>query len=58
MRAKNDLCALVKQILNGRNSGDDTLIAGNDAVFERYVEIAADKNALAGYIYVFYGFFV
>ena len=58
MGAEDDLSALAKQVLNGRDSGDDTLIAGDNAVLKRYVEIAADKHALTGYIYVFYGFFV
>lgn len=30
MGAEDDLSALAKQVLNGRDSGDDTLIAGEE----------------------------
>ena len=52
MRAEDDLSALAKQVLNGRDSGDNTLIAGDNAVFKRHIEVAADNAQAWAEIYV------
>ena len=44
VRAEDNLCAVVKEVFNGRERGNDSLIAGNNAVFHFYVEVAADKD--------------
>ena len=58
MGAKHDSRAVGKKIFDRGERGDDALIAGDDAVRERDVEIAADKHALAGYVDVFDCLFV
>ena len=58
MGAEDDLCAVVDQIPDRRQCGDDPLIAGNLARLQRHVKIAAAQHALALQRNVFYGFLV
>ena len=41
------LRAVRDEVLDGRESADDTLVVSDDAVLYRDVEVAADENALA-----------
>ena len=41
---------MLKQILDGGKCAADTAVVGNDAVLERYIEIAPNKNLLAAYV--------
>ena len=50
MRAEYNCRAVSKQILDGRKCAADTAVVGNDAVLERYIEIAPNKNLLAAYV--------
>ena len=56
--AEDDLRAVVDEILDGGQGGDDALIAGDLAVLEGNVKVAAAEHALAGYVDVTNGFFV
>ena len=48
--AKDDLAAVGDQLLDCRKSSDQTILIGDDAGFQRNVEIAAAKNAQAFYV--------
>ena len=50
MRAENDFAAVSDQLLDSGQSGGQTVGVGDNAVLERYVEVAANKNFLAFYI--------
>ena len=56
--AEDDPCAVVHQILHGRQRGDDTLVAGDLAVLGGDVEVAAAQDPLTLDIYGFNGFLV
>jgi hypothetical protein len=56
--AKDHHSALVAQVLDGRQSLNDTLIAGDHAVLQGHVEVATDKNLLTGNGNVFNGLLV
>ena len=56
MGAEDDLCLMASQILDGWQRSNDALVVGDDAVLERYIEIAAYQNAFAGYLNIFDGF--
>ena len=58
VRAKNYLCALVEKILDCGKCANDSLIAGDNSVLERNVEVATYKNSLAGNVDVLNGFLV
>ena len=58
MRAKNNLCAIVEKVLNGRKCANDSLIRGDNAVLHRYVKVAANKDCFATYFNVFNCFLV
>ena len=58
MRAKNNLCAIVEKVLNGRKCANDSLIRGDNAILHRYVKVAANKDCFAGYFNVFNCFLV
>jgi hypothetical protein len=53
VRAKNYLCALAEKILDSGKCLYDSLVGSDNAVLERYVEVAANKNSLACYVNVF-----
>ena len=56
--AENDLCAVVQQILDGRQSRHDALVARDLAVLQRDIEVAADENFLALDFNIFNGLLV
>ena len=56
--AENDTRAVLDEILDGRQSGHDALVAGDDAALGGDVEIAAAEHTLAANVDVFYGFLV
>ena len=58
MGAKDDAGAVVNQVLNGRHSGYDALVARDLAFLGGDVEVTAAKHALALDIDVFNGFLV
>jgi len=58
VRAKDQFCAVVNQIFDGRERSIDAVFIGDNTVFERNVEVAASKNAFAVYFDIFNGFFV
>ena len=58
MGAENDLCAVVQQIFDGRQSRNDALVARDLAILQRDVEVAADENFLALDFDVFNGLLV
>ena len=47
MRAKDNLCAVVKKLVDRRKSRNNTGLVGDDTVLERNIEIAANKDSLA-----------
>ncbi len=49
---------MLDEVLDCGNSFGDSLVGGDDSVFHRDVEVAADENFLAGYFNVFDGFLV
>jgi hypothetical protein len=51
--AEDNSGAVVKQILDGGKSFNNSLIGGDDTVLQRNVKVAADKHFLAGYFDVF-----
>ena len=53
VRAKNNLCALGKKVLNGRKRGNYTVFVGNYAFLKGNVEVATNKNTLAGNLKIF-----
>ena len=50
--AQDDLCAIVDQLLDGGQSRVDAVLVGDDTIFHRNVEIAADKHFLAAVILI------
>ena len=52
VRAKDNLCTLVHQILDGGESFDNSLVGSDLTVLERYVEVATNENSLAGNLYI------
>ena len=56
--AENDLRVVVDEIANGRQRGDDSLVAGDLAVLGWNVKVAAAEHALAADIDLFYGFLI
>ena len=58
MGAKNDAGAVLNEVFNGRQSRNDTLVAGDFSFLGGNVEIAAAKHALTLYVNGFHGFFV
>ena len=58
MRAEDDLRVVLDEILYRRESADDALVVGDDAVLQRDVEVAADKTSLAGYFDILNRFLV
>ena len=54
MRAEDDFRVVCEQVLDRRQCCDDTLVVRNLAVLgQRYVEVHANENFLAGYLNVF-----
>jgi hypothetical protein len=53
VRAEDNLCAVVKQVLDGGECLNNSLVRGDDTVLQRNVKVAADKHFLAGYFDVF-----
>ena len=54
MRADNDLCIVLKEILYRRQCAHDTALVGDNLVFVKgYVKIDPDKYALALYGNIF-----
>ena len=53
-----DLGVVLDQILDGGQSGDDTLVGSDDTVLGGNIEVAAAQNALTGYFNVFDGLLV
>ena len=58
MRGEYHLCTMFDGVFDRRQSTENTRVVRDDAVFDRNVEINADKYPFAVYIYVFDGFFV
>ena len=58
VRAKNNLCALLEKILDGRKRTDNSLIRGDNTINHRNVEVATNKHGLAGYVDVFNVFLI
>ena len=58
MRAENDLCTMVHQVLNGGQSGYNPLVRGNFTVLSGHVEVAAAQHPLAGDVNIFNGFLI
>ena len=58
VRAENHARAVLDEIFNCRQGGNNTLVARDLAVLGGDIEVAAAKNALAGNVDVFYGFLV
>ena len=56
--AEDDLRAMVDEVLDGGQGGDDALVAGDLAVLQGDVEVAAAQHALAGHIDIADGFLV
>jgi len=56
--AKDNLSAAVKKVLNGRKGADNSLIACDNAILERNVEIASYENSLACNLNIFNCFLV
>ena len=56
--AKDDGGVVGDKVLDRRQSAVDAGLVGDDAVRHRNVEVAADKNLLAGYVDVFNGFLI
>ena len=56
VRAENHARAVLDEIFNCRQGGNNTLVACDLAVLGGDIEVAAAKNALAGNVDVFYGF--
>ena len=54
VRAEDNLCAVLDQLVDGRESCGDTVVVGDLAVLHRYVEVNADEHLLALFIQVFY----
>ena len=54
VRAKDNLCAVFNQILNGGQRSNDSFIARNYAVLHFDVEVAANKDALALDVEIFH----
>ena len=58
MGAENNAAALLNQLLNRWQRGDNSVIVGDFSVLEGDVKIAADKYSFTLYVQVFYGDFV
>ena len=58
VRAKDNLCAVIQKLVDGRKSCNDTGLVGDNAVLERNVEIAANQYSLACCIKIVNGFLV
>ena len=58
MGAQDDLSAVLDQVVDGGQSGDNPLVTGNFSIFGGDIEVAAAQNALAGYIDVHDGLLV
>ena len=58
MGAEDQLCAVVKQIVDGRKRSNDALVARDDAVFHFDIEVAAHKYFFAFDVNVFDCLFV
>jgi hypothetical protein len=52
MRTEDDLRLVAQGVLDGREGFADASVVGDDAVFERHVEVDADENALVGEVEV------
>ena len=50
--AQDHLCAVVDQLLDGGQGRVDAVLVGDDTIFHRDVEVAADKHLLAAVILV------
>lgn len=50
MAAKDNRRSILNQVVDGRQSFRDPAIIRNRSIFERYVEVATDKYALALYV--------
>ena len=46
---KDNLCALIHEVLDGGESTNDSLIGGDNAILHGNVEIAANENFLASF---------
>ena len=58
MRAEDQFCAVVDEILDGRERSVDTVFIGDDTIFQGNVKVAAGKDAFAVDVNVFNGLFV
>ena len=58
MGAKDDLAAVVDQLLNGGQGRIDAVFIGDDAALHRHVEVAANQDFFALYVDVVHRFFV
>ena len=58
MGAEDHLGIVVKQIFYRGKGGDNALIAGDYAVFQRHVEVTANEHLLACYVDILDRFFV
>lgn len=47
MRHQDNLCAMLRQIVNRRQSGNDPVIIGNFSIFDRYVKVDANQDAFS-----------
>ena len=56
--AENDLAAVGNQLFDGRQSSGQTVGVGDNAVFKRYVKVAANQNFLAFYVDIVDALFV
>ncbi len=56
--AEDELTAVGDDLFDGGQSGGDTVIVGDHAVLERYVEVTAAKNLFAGKVDVINGVLV
>ena len=56
--AKDQLCAVVQQVVDGGQGLHDPLVGRDDAVFHLDVEVAAYKDLLALHVDIFDGFLV
>ncbi len=52
VRAEDDLGLVAERVLDGGERLADARVVGDDAVFERHVEVDADEHALVGEVEV------